>query len=167
MGVALMITPEELKESKFLRNLDEQHRNQVATMARLQECDAQAVLFAQGDVSPFIYFLLSGKVVLEVEEAEGKPVAVSTVGAGELLGWSPVLGRLAMTATARAVTPCRLAALEVQQIGELCEHDPRFGVAFLRQVALVLTERLWDTRRNLARALCHRSLQGGPTEISD
>jgi CRP-like cAMP-binding protein len=166
-GVAAMINSEELKDSKFMRNLGEQHLNQIATLARLQACEEKAVLFCQGQVSPFIYFLLSGKVVLEVEEPEGKSVAVSTLGPGELLGWSPVLGRLAMTATARAGTACRLAVLEVQQVGELCERDPRFGVAFLRQVALVLSERLWDTRRNLARALSHRPLHGGPTETSD
>jgi CRP-like cAMP-binding protein len=166
-GVTPMITPEEMKAIKFLRNLSEQHLNQIATMARRQESKEGTVVFSQGQVSPFIYLVLSGNVVLEVEEPVGKSVAVSTIGPGELVGWSPVLGRLAMTATARAVTDCRLAVLDVQEILDWCERDPRFGAAFLRQIALVLSERLWDTRRNLARALSHRPLLTSPMESSD
>jgi CRP-like cAMP-binding protein len=141
--------------------------NQIAKMAVLKECKEDTVLFSQGQGSPLIYFVLSGKVGLEIEEPGGKSVGVSTLGPGELLGWSPVLGRHAMTATARPLTPCRLAVLEVPQVLELCERDPRFGIAFLRQIALVLSERLWDTRRNLARALSHRPLFAAPQEGSD
>ena len=111
--------------------------------------------------------VLSGRVGLEVEEPDGKSVGVSTVGAGELLGWSPVLGRHAMTATARAVTDCRLAILDVEKILDLCERDPHFGFALLRQIASALSKRLWDTRRNLARALTHRPVLGVRMESSD
>jgi CRP-like cAMP-binding protein len=156
-----------MKAIKCLQNLDEQHLNEIAMMARLQECKPETVVFDQGQGSPFIYLVLSGKVGLEVEEPDGKSVPVSTIGPGELVGWSPVLGRHAMTATARAVTACRLAVLDVREILDLCERDPHFGVAFLRQIALVLSERLWDTRRNLARALCHRPLLAASMESSE
>jgi CRP-like cAMP-binding protein len=162
-----MITAGELREIQFLRNLGEQYLNQIAAMARLQECKRDAVVFRQGRDSPFIHFVLSGKVGLEVEEPDGKSVGVSTLGPTELLGWSPVLGRRAMTATARAVIDCRLAVLDAGQILDLCERDPHFGVAFLRQIAVVLADRLWDTRKNLARALAHRPLFTGPIEGSD
>jgi CRP-like cAMP-binding protein len=162
-----MITRGAMQEIKFLRDLGEQHLNQIATMARLQECEEDTLVFRQGQDSPFIYFVLSGKVGLEVEEPDGKSVGVSMVGPGALVGWSPVLERQAMTATARAVTACRLAVLEVRQILDLCERDPHFGVAFLRQVALVLSERLWDARRNFARALSHRPMFAGSIESSE
>jgi CRP-like cAMP-binding protein len=162
-----MITPEEMKDIEFLHSLGGQHLNQVARMARLQEYEEGAVVFRQGQGSTFIYFVLSGKVALQIEEPGGASVDVSTVGPGELLGWSPVLGRHAMTATARAVTRCRLAVLEVQQVLELCERDPRFGVAFLWHTALALSERLWGTRHNLARALRHQPLLAIAPEGSD
>jgi CRP-like cAMP-binding protein len=162
-----MISAGEMKGVRFLQNLGEKYLNQVATMARLQECKEGTVVFRQGEGSPCIYFVLRGKIGLEVEEPDGKSVGVSTIGPAELAGWSPVLGRQAMTATARALTDCRLAVLDVGQISDLCERDPRFGVAFLRQIASVVSERLWDTRRNLARALSHRPLFASPVESSD
>ena len=78
---------------------------------------------------------------------------------GDLVGWTPVLGQRTMTATARALTRCRLAVLDVKQVLTVCEHDPQFGMAFMRQVALVLASRLYSTRRCLAiaRTLSYRS----------
>jgi CRP-like cAMP-binding protein len=80
---------------------------------------------------------------------------VYTAGPGELIGWSPVLEQRRMTATARATTVCRLAAFEADRVRQLCEKDPQFGVAFLRQLALALSERLSHTRRRL----------GGPANL--
>jgi CRP-like cAMP-binding protein len=162
-----MVLPEELKEVEFLRNLGEQHVNRIAKLARLKECEKGTIVFRQGRGLPFIYFVLNGKVGLQIEESGGESVEVSTVGPGGLLGWSPMLGRQAMTATARAVTPCHLAVLDISQLLEVCEQDPRFGIAFLRQIALVMSDRLWDMRRNFARALSHRPVLASASESSD
>jgi CRP-like cAMP-binding protein len=162
-----MILPEEMNEIEFLRSLGEQHVNRIARLARHKECEKGTVVFRQGQGSPFIYFVLNGEIGLQVEEPGGESVEVSTVGPGGLLGWSPLLGRQAMTATARATTPCQLAVLDVPQLLELCEQDPHFGIAFLRQIALVMSDRLWDMRRNFARALSHRQALAAVPEGSD
>ena len=154
-----MILPEEISNIEFLRNLGEAHLNQIAMMAQLEECLEGTVLFQEGETSRFIYFVLSGKVALEVVEPDGESVEIATAEPGDLVGWSPALGRRAMTATGRVQTRCRFAVLDVKQVLELCERDPRFGAAFFRQLALVLSDRLQATRRCLAisRTLSHRS----------
>jgi CRP-like cAMP-binding protein len=162
-----MIIPEEMKEIAFLRNLGEDYLNQIAKIARLKELEEGSIVFTQGQASPFLYFVLSGNISLQFEASDGEVVEVSTLGPGELLGWSPVLGRQAMTGTARAATHCRLAALEVNQIVDLCDRDPRFGVAFLRQLADALSERLYGARRNLVRVLRHRPPSAGRMESAD
>ena len=111
-----------------------------------------------GDDSTFIFVLLSGAVLLEVNLRERGPTAIYAAGPGELLGWSPVLGRHAMTATATVTAPSRLAVLEVARVGELIGRDPPFGVALLRQLALVVSDRLAATRRCLAAARDHSEL---------
>jgi len=75
-----------------------------------------------------------------------------------------VLGRRAMTATARAATPVRLAVIDVEPVVQLCARDPVFGTAFHRQVAVVLSSRLDDTHRRLSYHLPRRPV---PAEGSD
>jgi CRP-like cAMP-binding protein len=118
-------------------------------LARLQERLPQTVLFEEGHPSAHVYFVLSGTVSLEMSVSGRPAVQIQTVGEGELLGWSPLLGIGPMTATARTLTRCRLAALEVSQLHQFCENDPRFGMALMRQLAVVLAERLHAARTRL------------------
>jgi CRP-like cAMP-binding protein len=145
-----MILPEELEAANALRNLSQGHRNQIATLLRLRECPEGTVLFHEGEESPFIYFVLAGEAHLEIEEPHGETVEVYTAGPGDMLGWSPVLGGRAMTATARTATRCRLAILGADQVQALCKRDPGFAAAFLREVGLILSDRLRHTRVGLA-----------------
>src|SRR4051794_8268917 len=147
-----MVMPEEILSVEFLKNLDQPYVNRLADMAKLKECPQGTILFEEGRDSPFIYFVLSGTVGLSVEEPCGAAYEVYEAGAGEVLGWSPVLGRHAMTATARAKSLCRLAVLDAGQLLQLCHRDAEFGAAFLREIAVVLSSRLSGTRRRLARA---------------
>jgi CRP-like cAMP-binding protein len=147
-----MTLPEEMGSVRALRGLGEPHLQKLAALAQAREYPEGEVLFREGDDSPFVFVLLSGEVALEIKAGDRAPAAVYAAGPGELLGWSPVLGRRAMTATARARTPCRLAALEVGGVAELVGRDPHFGVAFLRHIALIVSDRLSATRHCLAAA---------------
>jgi CRP-like cAMP-binding protein len=153
-----MILTEEMECVGFLRNLREPYLSEIAAMARPKECSEGEVLFNEGEKSDCIYFILSGEVCLEIEHASGEPIDIYTAGPGELIGWSPVLGRSAMSATARANSRCRLAVLDVSQVLALCEQDPRFGMAFLKQVGRFLSDRLNSTHRCLAFARTLRAM---------
>jgi CRP-like cAMP-binding protein len=145
-----MSLAEELVKLKTLRALGETQLGKLAAIALPRECPVEAVLFREGDNSTCIFVLLSGEVSLEVNLRDRGPTVIYAAGPGELLGWSPVLGRHAMTATAKVTTPCRLAVLEVAQVNELMQKDLQFGVAFLRQLALIVADRLSATRHCLA-----------------
>jgi CRP-like cAMP-binding protein len=145
-----MVSQEELKKVEFLRNLEQEHIETLALLAQLKECPAGAVLFCEGEDSPNIYFLLSGRVTLAVKGSDGEAAEICVARPGELLGWSPMLGRHAMTGTARAATTTRLAAFNVKAITELGEQYPRFGIAFFQEIARTLSDRLWAIRHRLA-----------------
>ena len=151
-----MIAPAELDRVGFLRNLGGPHLDQLAAMAEPREYPAGAALFRQGEDSPYLYFVLDGAVALDVQVAGREAVEVHRAGPGEFFGWSPVLGRHAMTATGRATAPTRMALFEMDRVLDLCERDPAFGMAFFRQVARVLASRLDETRQRLSHHLPRR-----------
>jgi CRP-like cAMP-binding protein len=162
-----MILQEELESIAFLRNLGDKHLSQVAQIAQLREFPEGAVVFAEQDDSPSIFFLMSGKISLGVKEGHRDFVEIYVANPGELLGWSPVLGRRSMTATARAKTRSRLAEIDVNKVQEMCETFPRFGLAFLREIGVTLSDRLWATRRHLAGVLGHHAPFAAVSEGSD
>jgi CRP-like cAMP-binding protein len=77
------------------------------------------------------------------------------VGAGELLGWSSLLGQAPMTATSRALTTSRLIALDASQVLALCRFDPKFGFTFMKRTAEALAKRLNATRLQLLDVFRH------------
>jgi CRP-like cAMP-binding protein len=150
-----MSLAEEMLAVKTLRGLGEAHLQKLAAMAGPKECHAGATLFREGEDSTVIFVLLSGEVSLEVSRRDRSPAAIYAAGPGELLGWSPVIGHHAMTATAKVTTPGRLAVIEVARLNELIQQDPPFGVAFLKQLTLIVSDRLSATRHCLASVRYH------------
>ena len=144
-----MVPLDELEDSGFLRSLSATYRQQITSIARPRAYVAGAVLFQEGENERQVYLVLNGEVGLEIRVPEIGVVQVHRVSPGELLGWSPVLGRGAMTATARALTACRLAALDAGEIRALAEQDTRFGMEFFRSMSAALAERLRATRLQL------------------
>jgi CRP-like cAMP-binding protein len=149
----------DLQGARFTLQLSEPHRRALAALASVREYPEDTALFEEEKNSPYVYCVLEGKVSLQIREPFGEVVEVDTVGPGELLGWSPLFGRRGMTASARTATACRLAVFEVSRVAQLCERDPQFGFAFLRQVGHQVSDRLRSTRRALAlaRTLSHHS----------
>jgi CRP-like cAMP-binding protein len=147
-----MVLLDDLESIAFLRELAPAHLQKLSALARLKEVEAEGLIFGEGEHSPYIYLVLEGEVGLEIRVPRFGGLEVLTLGPGELLGWSPVLGGSPMTATARATTRCRLAAFNAEQVLALAEHDPRFGMEFFRGTSAALAERLYATRQQIANA---------------
>jgi CRP/FNR family transcriptional regulator, cyclic AMP receptor protein len=145
-----MVPLEELEGVSLMQQFKPAYAKQIASLARLLEFQADETIFAEGEPQLLVYLVLKGDVALEIKVPDAEGIQVHRVGPGELLGWSPLLGRRAMTATARALTRCRLAALDATQVLAAGERDPKFGMAFFQCLAGALAERLHATRVQLA-----------------
>ena len=144
-----MVLAEELENGAFLRQFTPAHQRKLAGLARLKEHQADDVIFAERDHCPEVYLVLDGEVGLEIRVPGCGVIEAHTVGPGELLGWSAVLGGGPMTATAQAATRCRLAALSADAVVALAEREPRFGLEFYRGLSAALAGRLHATRQQI------------------
>jgi CRP-like cAMP-binding protein len=148
---------ETLGRMHFLEDAAPEELRRLASAARLEEYGRGAVVFREGQRLARIFLVAEGSVSLESCLAGKGCHRIQTVGPGELLGWSPVLSRAPMTATARAQSATRLVALDAERVLALCAQDPTFGVFFLRRTALALADRLYGTRQQLLE-LCRHQL---------
>jgi CRP-like cAMP-binding protein len=115
----------------------------------LRDFPAGAVLFEEGSVHPWVYLIAAGDVGLEMCIPARGCSRILTLGPGDLLVWSALLGTGRMTATAVALTPTRVLALPAQALRELCEQDHDFGYEWMRATAEALAKRLLATRLQL------------------
>ena len=140
---------EQLRQFQFMQEIDDEHLNRLAAIARLVEFPKDKVLYREGQAVSNIYLILSGSVSIEICAAGIGCRRIMTVSDGDLLGISPAVGQPRSTGTVRTLAPTKAIELNAGQVLTLCEHNPRFGYEFMRQVAVAISQRLNATRLQL------------------
>jgi CRP/FNR family transcriptional regulator, cyclic AMP receptor protein len=144
-----MVPVATLKHLQFLQGLPEEQLKPLGSVAMLMEVPAGEILCRQGEPSPNIFVVVEGTVGLDLWVPGRGTTQIQTLGAGELIGWSPVLSPSAMTVTARALELCRLVSINAMQALAVCTRNSQLGMEFMRRTALTLSRRLNATRLQL------------------
>ncbi|QDU37726.1 Cyclic nucleotide-binding domain protein [Maioricimonas rarisocia] len=122
---------------------------QVAGLGELVEIAAGATVFEEGAEYNRLSIVVSGHIELKMNAASCGDVRILTIGAGDVLGWSPLLGGHRMTATATALEPSQLLSFETGRLRSLFETDFETGYYFMNHISLALMQRLVATRLQL------------------
>jgi CRP/FNR family transcriptional regulator, cyclic AMP receptor protein len=144
-----------LQELKFLRDMPPEYLEQVANISQIRDFDEYDVVFRDGQFAEKLYFVVSGNVHVESAIQGGHYKHILTLGPGELLGWSSLLGGCYTT---RACTPesARLVEINVPQLLAICNRDSGFGFEFMQRTVNALANRLSATRGQLLEAQGHQ-----------
>jgi len=137
-----------LQEHPFTKGFWPEHIERLAAMAAEVHFAPGELIFHEGDHSSLFYLLVSGNVALEVV-SPGRPVRVSTLVAGEVLGWSSITSENGKQFQARALEPVHALAFDGTRLNHACQEDFAFGFHFMRAVLSVMSERLHATRVQL------------------
>lgn len=137
-----------LSEHPFLEGFRPEHVQKMAEMALEVQFGRDQIIFREGQESGLFFLILSGRVALEVS-APGRILRVQTLGPGEELGWSSVLGEGGKHFQARSLETVRALAFEGARLRQACDQDPSFGYALMKRLLKVVAERLQATRLQL------------------
>ncbi len=137
-----------LRDHPFLEGLKPNHVQKIAELAMEVQFSRDQLVFREGDESSLFYLLLSGKVALEIS-APGKIVRIQTLGAGDELGWSSLLGGDGKTFQARALESVRAVAFDAARLRQTFDQDTAFGYQFMQRLIKVVARRLQAARIQL------------------
>jgi len=137
-----------LSDHPFTKGFWPDHIEKLAAMASAIHFVPGELIFHEGDHSSLFYLLVSGNVALEVTSA-ARPVRISTLYAGEVLGWSSATGDNGKQFQARALEEVHALAFDGTRLAHACEADYAFGFWFMRGVLSVTSERLHAIRAQL------------------
>ncbi len=151
-----MVSPELLRRFVFFAGFSDEQLKQLAMAGREQAASAGEILFTEGKPAHNLYFLTEGEVeILNVGTGNQESVALSSLPAGELLGWSAVIEPYLYTATARATRPSRVIVFASAELEKLMSDD-QFSNLLMKKIAHVIGQRLRDTRIQLLSLLTER-----------
>jgi CRP-like cAMP-binding protein len=137
------------RESILGKFLSPENLQTLTGAAQSIELRRGQVLFREGDFHPWIYVVLTGTVDLVMTVPGRGPCRILSLGQGELVAWSSVLGEARMTCDAVCTSEAQVLRWNRDQLIELCQRHPQLGYQFMAMLATALSKRLTATRLQL------------------
>jgi CRP/FNR family transcriptional regulator, cyclic AMP receptor protein len=132
-----------------LVDLSQHSIEKLAELAAVRSFSEGTVLFNEGEHHDHLYFVVSGSLRLEMTTTQYGRQTILTVGSGDVLAWSAVLGDGTMTSTAVVTEPSQLVAIIASVLKKQLELDTVFGYEMMKVMAKALSLRLLATRLQL------------------
>jgi CRP/FNR family transcriptional regulator, cyclic AMP receptor protein len=134
-----------VQQHPFTQGLTPEHCATLASLGTRATYGKDEIIFAEGDERHEFFLLLKGRVALEMI-AQGKPLRVHTLEAGDELGWSSVLSGRGKFYQARALEPVEVIRFDGYVLLEKCRSDNSFGYKIMHRLVGVVSERLQAAR---------------------
>jgi len=138
-----------IAEHPFFVGLDDGFTNLMVSCASNVRFKAGTYILREGEPANTFYLIREGKIAVEVLAPQRKPIIVSTLGVGEILGWSWLLPPFQWKFSARAVDNIRAIALDGKCLRTKCEENHDLGYEILKRFAQIMEQRLEATRLQL------------------
>lgn len=132
------------RKQPFVKGLKEHEVERLAGLAKEVRFERDRILFGEGEEGTDFYLIVSGSVSLEIAPPSGI-CRVDTLGAGDEMGWSSVVGSDTVF-QGRVLQDLHALAFDAAALRALCEEDHAFGYELMRRVVAVVADRLQATR---------------------
>ena len=129
-----------LKQRDLFGSLDKDFVKDIMDIAETQSHEEGEMLFHEGDPAAWLFVLLKGCVKLTLGQT-GRVVYVVS-NAGEMFGWSSLVGRTSYSATGECMLPTKLLRFERSKLEQIIYDDAAASVQLFKTLAAILGERL-------------------------
>jgi len=124
----------------------------ISAHMKITQLDELQRLFAEGEDSDYMCFVVAGKLEVLKQSQTGKNVSVSTLSRGRFIGEMALIDTYPRSATVIARTPCTLLKITRESFDYILEEHPRAGLSFMKSLSRALSLHLRKTSGQLADA---------------
>ncbi|MHC4392575.1 MAG: cyclic nucleotide-binding domain-containing protein [Planctomycetota bacterium] len=135
-----------LRQHPFLQEFSPAHFDFLSGCAANVTFAEDQLVAEVGHPGDATYLLRTGAVTLEVHTPGRGDLIVSTVRAGQMLGWSWLFPPHTWHLNARATEPVRAFRLDGACLRKKCEADKDFGYALVKRILYQVHRRLEGAR---------------------
>ncbi len=140
-----MVSPELLRRYPLFAGQSPYMLEEIAMISNEVHKSKDEWLFHENEEANKLYLVLEGAISLTLQVYTENQVqhlaSTSSIGKGELVGWSSIIPPNQYKLGARAVKDCTLLEIEAAPLRQLLNDNPEYGYHFLQQIAEVVSER--------------------------
>lgn len=139
------VTAEILGRTRVFERIDRARLDRLAAIARLECVPAGETIVREGREADDLRVVIDGRVTISIDLPGKLAEPVSTVSAGEILGWSALLPQKTWQATATAQKNTTMVVFSGSELVQLCEADHELGYHVMLGVFETVAHRLHDS----------------------
>ena len=109
-------------------------------------CPTDTIIFEQGGEAKYLYLILSGSIEIRYKPYDGPPIVLTRLKAGDVFGWSAVIGGPTYTSGIRSTEPVEAIRIRGIDLKQLCKEHPNTGSTLLDRLARVVSNRCKTAR---------------------
>lgn len=145
-----MVSVDELRSCELFADLNDRELEQIAAIAYEEDYGPGDLIFIERAQARRLFILNKGRVQVHIQlrsilEPDGE-VTVEEMEPGRVFGWSSLVKQRRFTASARALGPVKVIAIEGDDLNALFDRDAHLGFVVMKQLAEVIASRLRHTR---------------------
>jgi CRP/FNR family transcriptional regulator, cyclic AMP receptor protein len=147
------IAMREAPDNPFFRGLSPEQLELILPLFEAFTIPAGTMIFKQGDVATYLYVVQRGSVTIQYKPYDGPMITLSHLQAGEVFGWSSVVGARTYTSDAISTAEVDMLRLRGSDLIQLCREQPVVGYAILDRLAEVVSPRWTYAREQIQNIL--------------
>lgn len=150
-----MIQGQILKNFKLFDGLNDSELSKIAKISHLRNRKRGDLCFVKGDKATEVNLYLSGQVDILIQpyEPSGTEFKVHTVMAGEVFGWSAILGSGTYSTFARCAENVEEVYIIGAELVPIIEQNLHMGYLVMRNLSTIINTRLSQDRERLCKVL--------------
>jgi CRP-like cAMP-binding protein len=134
-----------LPKVKIFEGMSATQISLLAPLFTLCACEAEDVIFSQGEPASHLYVVVEGCVAICFNPDDGEPITVSQIEKNGVFGWSAAFGSENYTSGAKCVKETVLLCVLGERLKKFHENHPKTGILILDRLAKVVASRLKST----------------------
>lgn len=121
-------------------------------------CPTGTLIFGQGEKPEYLYLLLQGEVELRYKPYDTPPIALTHLHAGDVFGWSAVLGSKAYSSSVLSNSEIFAVRVRGVDLWNLAAEHPETGRVVLDKLASVVSSR-WRNANTQVKSMLDQGME--------
>jgi glutaminase len=146
-----------VSDNPFISGLTAEEYDLLARLFEPFQAPAHTPIVRQGEGAAYLYLIESGRVSVRYKPYDGPIITVTHLHAGDIFGWSAVVGHDRYTSDVVSTTELRALRLRGRELRRLCSDEPEVGGRILEKLAGAVSPR-WVHAKKQIQVLLQASL---------
>jgi CRP-like cAMP-binding protein len=147
----------------FFQNLEPAQTALIRTLFENFSCPPDTLIFKQGAPAVHLYLILTGTILIQYKPYDGPPITITRLSAGDVFGWSAVIGSPHYTSSIVSVSDVKAIRIRGIDLRSLVNEHPATGQIILDQLARVVSSR-WKNSHTQVQSILKDGLSKGKNE---